>query len=247
MQDVRTRKSNRPPRAASKATAPPGSRRSKAPSKPDQPAFLLNRPGPAFPLDITIPPHRGALPIPAAAEYLVIPPSRDDGLVRRRKGSGRAAKAKSGTTAKGTATQAATEAAAKAPKPAAPAPRIAAPTPARSLAEAALISPMPRSRALARQEHGLVGRVVAWLGRLVPRKPRRALPRARTRIERPAPAPPAIGATPDMAPVQRDEPLSADLSRRMLLQLSQENERLRRELEALRASMGHSKAEPATA
>lgn len=236
MQEVRTRKSNRPPRVAAKAKAPPGARRSKAPSKPDQPAFLLNKPGPAFPLDITIPPHRGALPIPAAAEYLVLAPSRDDGLVRRRKGSGRAAKAKSGSTPKAAAAPVATQPAREAPKPASQPPA----SPARTLAEAALITPMPRSRALVRQDHGLVGRLVAWLGRLVPRKQRRALPRARSRIERPAPAAPAVSPVAATATVQREEPLSADLSRRMLLQLSQENERLRRELEALRASVSGS-------
>ncbi|HEY6870328.1 MAG TPA: hypothetical protein VI199_11300 [Novosphingobium sp.] len=115
-------------------------------------------------------------------------------------------------------------------------------------------------RALVKPDQGPIGRLVAWLGRLVPRKRRAALPRARTRLARPAsppaagpsvaervaaPAPepaaaPASGA-PIVPPAPAAEPLALPtesiLSGRMVLKLSEENSRLRRELDALRATV----------
>ena len=93
-------------------------------------------------------------------------------------------------------------------------------------------APLPRGRAITRTGDGLVGRVVAWLSGLsfIPRKRRAPLPRARTTL---AVEPPMTArAEPPASPAD-----SADdsLTRRMLLQLSEENARLRRELEALRA------------
>ena len=101
------------------------------------------------------------------------------------------------------------------------------PAPA-ALAPAAAVAvprpPLARDRALVRTSTGLVSRVVAWLGRLVPRQRRAALPRVRTRIAQSAAAPPAA------------EPLESDLARRMLLQLSEENDRLRVELDRMRSA-----------
>lgn len=140
-------------------------------------------------------------------------------------------------------------------EPAAPpivAPAEAAPAPAEP--------PPAGQRALVKQDHGLIGRLVAWLGRLVPRKRRAALPRARTRLERPAapPAVPTATAAPAPAPMPRPDPAptasapavpltpaaeplvlptESILSGRMVLKLSEENSRLRRELDALRASV----------
>lgn len=128
-------------------------------------------------------------------------------------------------------------------------------------------SPAPSAqRALVTQDNGLIGRLVAWLGRLVPRKRRVALPKARTRLERPVPpvlqppsqppvqaaapaptAPPASGPEPGAPAVPLPpaaEPLALPtesiLSGRMVLKLSEENSRLRRELEALRATVDKS-------
>lgn len=100
------------------------------------------------------------------------------------------------------------------------------------LAERVVLPPAPRARALVRQSTGPVARIVAWLTGLLPRKRKTALPRARTRLDQPvrqtAPNPVAVEATET----------TAELARRMLLQLSAENERLRRELEVLRATQG---------
>ncbi|MBC2652141.1 hypothetical protein H7F50_04975 [Novosphingobium flavum] len=96
---------------------------------------------------------------------------------------------------------------------------------------------LPRSRALVRPQSSLVARVVAWLDRLIPRRKRAALPKARTRLERKAVAPPAATEPAAMTPDPAAPPESAsDLARRMLLQLSEENERLRREIDRLRAA-----------
>ncbi|MBC2670478.1 hypothetical protein ACFOON_02895 [Novosphingobium piscinae] len=104
-------------------------------------------------------------------------------------------------------------------------------------ATAAPLPTRPTGRALVRQDLGVVARVVAWLGRLLPRRRKAALPRARTRLERSAA--PGTGAAPDPAPAPASpagQPeTTAELTRRMLLQLSAENERLRREVDALRS------------
>ena len=117
---------------------------------------------------------------------------------------------------------------------------------------AAATTARPEQRALVRQERGLIARVVAWLGRLAPRKQRASLPKARTRLERPVqPVAPVAAAPqpmpqpmsmsmpiPDAAPPEAALPLKTEsiLSGRMVLKLSEENSRLRRELEALRAA-----------
>lgn len=101
-----------------------------------------------------------------------------------------------------------------------PAPAALAPAAATSIPRA----PLARDRALVRTSSGLVARVVAWLGRLVPRQRRAALPRVRTRITSPAAAP------------RTADPLESDLARRMLLQLSEENDRLRGELDRMQAA-----------
>jgi hypothetical protein len=89
-------------------------------------------------------------------------------------------------------------------------------------------APLPRSRAVARTGEGLIGRVVSWLSslNLVPRKRRAPLPKAQTTLRPPS-------ATP-VTPVPTPAPDDDSLTRRMLLQLSEENARLRRELETLR-------------
>jgi len=114
------------------------------------------------------------------------------------------------------------------PAPAAPATRPAPPAAATNL---------PRSRALVRPQVGLVARVVAWLDRLIPRRRRAALPKARTRLERPVPPPmakPVRSGSIEELPASPET--ASELARRMLLQLSDENERLRREIEHLRAA-----------
>ncbi|MDE2619939.1 MAG: hypothetical protein KGL54_07220 [Sphingomonadales bacterium] len=98
--------------------------------------------------------------------------------------------------------------------------------------------PLNRDRAMVRQGEGFVARMVAWLGRLMPRQRRTALPRVRTRLTRQDHAAGALApamAKPPTPPVADPGP---ELSRRMLLELSQENERLRREVAALRATLG---------
>lgn len=117
-------------------------------------------------------------------------------------------------------------------QPAAPpiAPPIA-PLAAVPLAERLAHVPPRRDRALVRQGGSVVARVVAWLGRLMPRQRRSALPRARTRLIRQDHA-----AAGPMSPPAADA--GPELNRRMLLELSQENERLRREVAALRATLG---------
>lgn len=113
------------------------------------------------------------------------------------------------------------------------------------LAERLDHGPPRRDRALVRQGDGFVARMVAWLGRLMPRQRRSALPRARTRLTRQdhaaAPLAPAIGFPPPSAAGPMMQPVAdagPELSRRMLLELSEENERLRREVAALRATLG---------
>ena len=104
------------------------------------------------------------------------------------------------------------------------------------LAERIALPPLLHGRALVRQSTGPVARIVAWLTRLLPRKRKSALPRARTRLDQSPHRPAALEPTP-AAPAEATE-TTAELARRMLLQLSAENERLRRELEVLRGAMG---------
>lgn len=95
--------------------------------------------------------------------------------------------------------------------------------------------PLPRSRMLVSADGGLVARVVAWLGKLAPRKRRAALPRSLTRLRAPARTPAVVPGRP--TPAETASPAGDDtLTRRMLLQLSEENARLRRELDLLRSA-----------
>lgn len=108
------------------------------------------------------------------------------------------------------------------------------------LAERIALPPSPRDRALVRQGTGAVARIVAWLTRLLPRKRKTTLPRARTRLDQSPSRSAEPGPTPTAslaAPAEATE-TTAELARRMLLQLSAENERLRRELEVLRGTQG---------
>lgn len=129
--------------------------------------------------------------------------------------------------------------------PVAPVPLAAIPLAAIPLAERLDHRPPRRDRALVRQGEGFVARMVAWLGRLMPRQRRAALPRARTRLARQdhaaAALAPAITAAPPAAAGPMTPPAAdagPELNRRMLLELSQENDRLRREVAALRATLG---------
>jgi hypothetical protein len=111
--------------------------------------------------------------------------------------------------------------------------------PVASRAGPALPPPIPRARALAPIRAGLVERVVGWLAALLPRKPRAAMPRARTSLSAAAPASRPAGdivGPPPQAPTPGAAVADDSLSRRMLVALSEENLRLRRELEELRAT-----------
>lgn len=103
--------------------------------------------------------------------------------------------------------------------------------------------PVPRGRALVRVEARLVTRLVAWLDALLPRKKRRALPRVLTRLPRPAAlvgtgTAEMVGTAGAPGTGPAPAPGAETLSRQMLIALSEENLRLRRELEALRAARG---------
>jgi hypothetical protein len=288
MLDVRTRKAGLKSQAPARQTA---DKRLPPTPQGSSPPFLLGPRGPAFPLEVRVPPHRGALivsapsgplPIPAMPEYLITDaPARKSASKKARKAAGInapvPAKPKPKRKSAGPKTRKAAPAAkvravrkaasppalaepvqitsaepapqpappptAQAPEPPpalapAPFPVLSAPLMAATpnapitLAERTAFTPQRRDRALVRSDNGLVARVVAWLGGLMPRKRRAALPRARTRLDR----------APASAAAQIASPPSGDadnnLAHRMMLQLSQENERLRRELEALRAAMG---------
>ena len=96
-------------------------------------------------------------------------------------------------------------------------------------------APLPRSHTLVIADGGLVARVVAWLGKLAPRKRRAALPRSRIRLRAPAHTPTVVPDRPN--PADTASPVGDDtLTQRMLLQLSEENARLRRELDLLRSA-----------
>ena len=291
MHDVRTRTSRRQGTAGRKRDTAPQSVTARAGQAP------------AFPVEIRVPPHRGAVIVTAAAEpadpraadafcdgaeaqrLSPAPPPRKrrakpaataatTAPIKRAAAQPRASKTRAGKTRAGKtpAGQAQTPKTRDAPaakprtrKPPAPAPaeparprqrRPAATRPAVPLPPAteALVVPaapaaqpvgaaetaapptaLPRNRALVRSGGGLVARVVAWLDRLVPRRRRAALPRARTRLDRSARQDPAghVAAARTGPPGPES---AADLARRMLLQLSEENERLRREIERLRAT-----------
>lgn len=83
--------------------------------------------------------------------------------------------------------------------------------------------PLARSQSLVAPGRSVVARIVGWLTKLAPRQKRSALPKARKTL-RAAPA------------VQIPVPTDDALTRRMMLELSEENARLRRELDALRLS-----------
>ncbi|WP_298197202.1 hypothetical protein [Novosphingobium sp.] len=277
MQDARTRARGRKRSIARRLEIEPGATVAMSAPAPGGPKRA--RAPAAFPTEIRVPPHRGAvivaaplearpdLPSPVAeggagpkatprrrtAQTAAGAPTKKTGPKRTKPAPRSAGKqanpAKTDRStrkvAKGTARTASRQPRAAAttpalPLPAAPEALVVSPAaPSVPATEAARPAPagLPRSRALVRPQSSLVARVVAWLDRLIPRRKRAALPKARTRLERKAFAPPAASEPAAVTPDPAVPPESAsDLARRMLLQLSEENERLRREIERLRAA-----------
>ena len=227
-----------PHRGALIVAAPPG------PGAPPGDDYLIAPTRPAKPRQRTKPAGKGAaaprvdqpkqgLPKPERAKPAKAKPDRAKADTAGR--TARSRPSRSAPTAGAAAVTTQPAAVPLATVPPTTIPLAAIPLAAIPLAERLDHRPLNRDRALVRQGEGFVARMVAWLGRLMPRQRRTALPRARTRLTRQdhaAAAPAPAMAAPPVADA------GAELSRRMLLERSPENERRRREVAARRATRG---------
>lgn len=194
--------------------------------------------------------HVGAEPAPAKRKRTATAPTPRKARARTTGKTGRKPpKKRTGTTAeaKAQAPRARAKAKPTTPQPAASSPAAiplakvdaspVAATPAPPVATAMTplserMAPLPRGRAVVAPSRGIVARMVNWLAGLAPRKKRAALPRARRSLRLPPAGNPATASGP--ATMAATPPDGDGLIRRMMLELSEENARLRRELEALR-------------
>lgn len=96
-------------------------------------------------------------------------------------------------------------------------------------------APLPRAQSLVAPGRSVVARIVTWLTKLAPRKKRSALAKPRTTLRTPL-VRRELDVCASPATVRMTVAADDAMTRRMMLELSEENARLRRELEALRLS-----------